>query len=169
MFVCPQYAEILGGGFPLGSLVMVMEDAEAPHHMLLLRNFMSQGLVHNQPLLYASPSKDPRGFLGTLPSPSLSKDGKSRNHDPEQVILFFQFTSTCYFLVGLVTFFVKKNLNGMLNLQEKGLRIAWQYKKYFSENQQNFDSHKGIFFSAITFIILLSHCRVLLAKINVKR
>ncbi|KAH9763764.1 elongator complex protein 4 [Citrus sinensis] len=55
-----RYFEILGGGFPLGSLVMVMEDAEAPHHMLLLRNFMSQGLVHGQPLLYASPSKDPR-------------------------------------------------------------------------------------------------------------
>nr|POE57386.1 elongator complex protein 4 [Quercus suber] len=58
----PDLDKILGGGFPLGSLV-VMEDAEAPHHMLLLRNFMSQGLVHKQPLLYASPSKDPKGFL----------------------------------------------------------------------------------------------------------
>lgn len=101
--------KILGGGIPLGSLVMVMEDAEAPHHMLLLRNFMSQGLVQNQHLLYASSSKDPRGFLGTLPSPSSSKDGKLRNHDPEQ---------------------------------DKGLRIAWQYKKYFGENQQSFDGHR---------------------------
>ncbi|XP_057989721.1 elongator complex protein 4 isoform X1 [Hevea brasiliensis] len=101
--------KILGGGIPLGSLVMVMEDAEAPHHMLLLRNFMSQGLVQDQPLLYASPSKDPRGFLGTLPCPS-SKDDKLRNHDPQQ---------------------------------EKGLRIAWQYKKYFGENQQSFDGHRG--------------------------
>ncbi|KAJ8899661.1 hypothetical protein K2173_019357 [Erythroxylum novogranatense] len=75
---------IIGGGFPLGSLVMVMEDAEAPHHMLLLRNFMSQGLVHHQPLLYASPSKDPRGFLGTLPSPSTSAKDKPINEDQEQ-------------------------------------------------------------------------------------
>ncbi|KAJ6720569.1 PAX6 NEIGHBOR PROTEIN PAXNEB [Salix viminalis] len=102
----PDLDKILGGGFALGSLVMIMEDAEAPHHMLLLRNFMSQGLVQNQPLLYASPAKDPRGFLGTLPCPSSSKDEKSRNHDTEQ---------------------------------EKGLRIAWQYKKYFSEN---IDDHK---------------------------
>uniref|UniRef100_A0A2N9J394 Elongator complex protein 4 n=1 Tax=Fagus sylvatica TaxID=28930 RepID=A0A2N9J394_FAGSY len=79
----PDLDKILGGGFPLGSLVMVMEDAEAPHHMLLLRNFMSQGLVHKQPLLYASPSKDPKGFLGTLPTPGSSKDDKSRNRDPE--------------------------------------------------------------------------------------
>lgn len=77
---------ILGGGFSLGSLVMVMEDSEAPHHMLLLRNFMSQGLVHNQPLLYASPSKEPRGFLGTLPTPtSSSKDAKSYTREPDQV------------------------------------------------------------------------------------
>ncbi|KAH1073104.1 hypothetical protein J1N35_025432 [Gossypium stocksii] len=98
----PDLDKILGGGFPLGSLVMVMEDAEAPHHMLLLRNFMAQGLVLGQPLLYSSPARDPRGFLGTLPSPAASKDDKSRERDPDQ---------------------------------EKGLRIAWQYKKYFGENQ----------------------------------
>ncbi|XP_017230366.1 elongator complex protein 4 [Daucus carota subsp. sativus] len=98
----PDLDKILGGGFPLGSLVMVMEDSDAPHHMLLLRNFMSQGLVHNQPLLYASPAKEPRSFLGTLPSPSTSKDDKTRDHDVGQ-------------------------------LSENGLRIAWQYKKYFGE------------------------------------
>jgi len=61
----------------LGSLVMVMEDEEAPHHMLLLRNFMSQGLVQKQPLLYASASRDPKRFLGTLPSPASPKGDKS--------------------------------------------------------------------------------------------
>ncbi|KGN48686.1 elongator complex protein 4 [Cucumis sativus] len=100
----PDLDKILCGGFPLGSLVLVMEDAEAPHHMLLLRNFMSQGLVHDQPLLYASPSRDPRGFLGTLPSPGASKDDKSRDNSTEQ---------------------------------EKGLRIAWQYKKYFGDDQES--------------------------------
>ncbi|KAH6819466.1 Paxneb protein-like protein [Perilla frutescens var. frutescens] len=99
--------KILGGGFALGSLVMVMEDPEAPHHMLLLRNFMSQGLVHHQALIYASPANDPRGFLGTLPNPMVSKDEKSRVHETEQ---------------------------------EKGLRIAWQYKKYFGE--QSSDSQR---------------------------
>ncbi|KAK8716578.1 hypothetical protein V6N13_043884 [Hibiscus sabdariffa] len=63
---------------------MVMEDAEAPHHMLLLSNFMAQGLVHGQPLLYASPARDPRGFWGTLPNPAASKDDKSRGPDTDQ-------------------------------------------------------------------------------------
>ncbi|KAJ9556265.1 hypothetical protein OSB04_010879 [Centaurea solstitialis] len=75
----PDLDKILGGGFHLGSLVMIMEDTEAPHHMLLLRNFMSQGLVHNQPILYASPSTNPRAFLGTLPTTLASKDDRSRN------------------------------------------------------------------------------------------
>lgn len=100
--------EILGGGFSLGSLVLVMEDPEAPHHMLLLRNFMSQGIVHKQPLLYASPERAPRVFLGTLPCPMSSKDEKFRERDPEQ---------------------------------DKGLRIAWQYKKYIGE--QDSESQQG--------------------------
>ncbi|KAL7616451.1 hypothetical protein Lser_V15G02137 [Lactuca serriola] len=80
----PDLDKILGGGFHLGSLVMIMEDTEAPHHMLLLRTFMSQGLVHNQPVLYASPVKNPRAFLGTLPTTIVPKDDKSRNTDAEQ-------------------------------------------------------------------------------------
>ncbi|CAH9121755.1 unnamed protein product [Cuscuta epithymum] len=95
---------ILGGGFSMGSLVLVMEDLEAPHHMLLLRNFMSQGIVLKQPLLYASPERDPRVFLGTLPSPMPSKDDKSLERDVEQ---------------------------------DKGLRIAWQYKKYFGDHSSD--------------------------------
>lgn len=109
----PDLDKIVGGGFPLGSLVMIMEDTEAPHHMLLLRNFMSQGLVHKQSLLYASPSREPRAFLGTLPNPMPSKDDKSREHESEQ---------------------------------EKGLRIAWQYRKYFGEQPQPFgDQRDGKF------------------------
>lgn len=104
----PDLDKILGGGFSLGSLVMIMEDAEAPHHMLLLRNLMSQGLVHKQPLLYASASRDPKGFLGTLPAPAPAKEDKSR---------------------------------GLTN--EKDLRIAWQYKKYFGDPQSNISSNNG--------------------------
>lgn len=89
--------EILGGGFLLGSVVMVMEDADAPHHLLLLRNFMSQGIVHRQPLLFASPAKDPRAFLGTLPSPvPSSKEERQRSPglDPDakdKVAIFLLF------------------------------------------------------------------------------
>jgi elongator complex protein 4 len=59
---------------------MVMEDADAPHHLLLLRCFMAQGAVHKQPLLFAGPMKEPWLFLGTLPTPvsSSKEDGRHR-------------------------------------------------------------------------------------------
>ncbi|XP_039123099.1 elongator complex protein 4 [Dioscorea cayenensis subsp. rotundata] len=107
----PDLDRILGGGFQLGTVVMVMEDAEAPHHLLLLRNFMAQGLVHRHPLLFASPSKEPRAFLGTLPSPvSGSKDERPR---------------------------MAPGLDPDTQDHDKGLRIAWQYKKYFGEQQSS--------------------------------
>ncbi|XP_078437238.1 paxneb protein-like protein isoform X2 [Wolffia australiana] len=45
----PTLDAILGGGLHVGSLVMIVEDAEAPHHLLLLRNFMGK-----RPLLFSS-------------------------------------------------------------------------------------------------------------------
>lgn len=67
--------KILGGGYPVGSLVMIMEDVNSPHHLLLMRYFMAQGLVHCQPLLFGSPLSSPESFLGTLPG--LSKANES--------------------------------------------------------------------------------------------
>ncbi|KAG6492127.1 hypothetical protein ZIOFF_047077 [Zingiber officinale] len=106
----PDLDRILGGGFLLGSLVLVMEDADAPHHLLLLRNFMSQGVVLRQPVLFASPLGNPRAFLGTLPSPA--------SPSKEQI---------------------KRTMAGGNDQQEleKGLRIAWQYKKYFGDQQSS--------------------------------
>ena len=76
----PSLAGILGGGFLLGSVVMIMEDSDAPHHLLLLRCFMAQGVMHKQPLLFAGPLKEPRLFRGTLPAPvsSSKEDGRHR-------------------------------------------------------------------------------------------
>ncbi|XP_020577487.1 elongator complex protein 4 [Phalaenopsis equestris] len=107
----PDLDKLLGGGYLLGSIVMVMEDAEAPHHLLLLRNFMAQGVIHRQPLLFASPADEPRAFLGTLPAPvATSKEERQRLTRSDH------------------------------NEQEQGLRIAWQYKKYFGEQQAS-DAH----------------------------
>uniref|UniRef100_M8C139 Elongator complex protein 4 n=1 Tax=Aegilops tauschii TaxID=37682 RepID=M8C139_AEGTA len=91
----PDLDRILDGGFLLGSVVMVMEDSDAPHHLLLLRAFMAQGVVHKQPLLFAAPMKEPRSFLGALPAP------------------------------------------------DEGLRIAWQYRKYFGDERNSNAEHRG--------------------------
>ncbi|CAL4927573.1 unnamed protein product [Urochloa decumbens] len=115
----PDLDRILGGGFLLGSVVMIMEDADAPHHLLLLRCFMAQGVMHKQPLLFAGPLKEPRLFLGTLPAPvsSSKEDGRHR-------------------VMG-----VGASSDGRGS--DEGLRIAWQYKKYFGDDKTNNSGHKG--------------------------
>uniref|UniRef100_A0A0A9G4H7 Elongator complex protein 4 n=1 Tax=Arundo donax TaxID=35708 RepID=A0A0A9G4H7_ARUDO len=114
----PDLDKILGGGFLLGSVVMVMEDTDAPHHLLLLRCFMAQGVVHKQPLLFAGPMKEPQLFLGTLPAPvsSSKEDGRHR-------------------VMGVGT-----SSDGRAS--DEGLRIAWQYKKYFGEEKTSHFEHK---------------------------
>lgn len=116
----PDLDKILGGGFLIGSVVLISEDAEAPHHLLLLRNFIAQGLVHGQPLLFASPSKEPRAFLGTLPAPALPSQSNSG---------------------------AEKEATGFSPGQdEQGLRIAWQYKKYFGDPQSQLCTERRKFF-----------------------
>uniref|UniRef100_A0A0D9WSG4 Elongator complex protein 4 n=1 Tax=Leersia perrieri TaxID=77586 RepID=A0A0D9WSG4_9ORYZ len=114
----PDLDRILGGGFLLGSVVMIMEDSDAPHHLLLLRTFMAQGVVHKQPLLFAGPMKEPRLFLGTLPAPvsSSKEDGRQR-------------------AMGAGT-------SGDGRASDEALRIAWQYKKYFGEERTSHAEHR---------------------------
>ncbi|KAG2545583.1 hypothetical protein PVAP13_9KG013323 [Panicum virgatum] len=114
----PDLDRILGGGFLLGSVVMIMEDSDAPHHLLLLRCFMAQGVMHKQPLLFAGPLKEPRLFLGTLPAPvsSSKEDGRRR----------VMGAGACS--------------DGQRS--DEGLRIAWQYKKYFGDEKASSAEHK---------------------------
>ncbi|AQL04710.1 Elongator complex protein 4 [Zea mays] len=98
---------------------MIMEDTDAPHHLLLLRCFMSQGVVHKQPLLFSGAMKEPVLFLGTLPAPvsSSKEDGRHRAMGPAA------------------------SSDGRAN--DEGLRIAWQYKKYFGDDKTSRAEHKG--------------------------
>jgi elongator complex protein 4 len=45
-FILDFFAGILAGGFLLGSVVMITQDTNAPHHLLLLGCFMTQGVMH---------------------------------------------------------------------------------------------------------------------------
>ncbi|KAE8792149.1 elongator complex protein 4 [Hordeum vulgare] len=114
----PDLDRILGGGFLLGSVVMVMEDSDAPHHLLLLRAFMAQGVVHKQPLLFAAPMKEPRSFLGALPAPVASSKEDARQRA------------------------MGGGAAGDGRAGDEGLRIAWQYRKYFGDDRNSSAEHR---------------------------
>jgi elongator complex protein 4 len=110
---------------------------------------MAQGVVHKQPLLFAGPMKEPRLFLGTLPAPvsSSKEDGRHRamgvgpssdgraNVGLQKVILFHNWSCQGAFFFLYCSEFVI--------MQDEGLRIAWQYKKYFGDEKTSRAEHKG--------------------------
>ncbi|KAI9225142.1 Elongator complex protein 4 [Blastocladiella britannica] len=63
--------DLLGGGLPLGTLLVVAEQADAPHAALFLGYFIAQGLVHGHHVLVASADADPRAIAGTAPAPDV--------------------------------------------------------------------------------------------------
>jgi hypothetical protein len=98
----------LGGGFFIGLFVMVMEESDATHHLLLLQAFISQGVVHKQPLLFARPMKEPRSFLGALPAPLSSlKEESCQRAIEEQVLVYVLWTNVFYsVLISVAPFFI---------------------------------------------------------------
>ncbi|CAI5990678.1 unnamed protein product, partial [Closterium sp. NIES-65] len=73
-FSLPKHHSV-GGGYPVGGIVLLIEDSLSPLHLILLRYFLSQGLSHSHPLLLLSPLPDPQAFLATLPAPAEGKAG----------------------------------------------------------------------------------------------
>ena len=62
----PHLDTLLGGGLPLGSLLLLQEDSGGSYGKLLARYFLSEGLVHNHALLAVQGGG--REMLSALPS-----------------------------------------------------------------------------------------------------
>jgi hypothetical protein len=58
----------LGGGLPLGSLALLVEDAPTTHHDALARLFLAQGLAHGHAVALAQQHVPPADTLAALPA-----------------------------------------------------------------------------------------------------
>ncbi|OEL37175.1 hypothetical protein BAE44_0001805 [Dichanthelium oligosanthes] len=81
--------------------------------------FHGTGCHAQAALLFAGPIKEPRLFLGTLPAPVSSSKENGRHR-----------------AMGVIA-----TSDGRAN--DEGLRIAWQYKKYFGDEKTSHAEHKG--------------------------
>ena len=116
----------LGGGFALGTVVCVIEDSPSECHVLLLKHFLAQGLVHGHLSALCSADDD---LVRALPTPILPGDEneaggeKSKPHSSGADIL-------------------SSSISSSRELREKPsqehLKIAWRYKESLSvaERQQ---------------------------------
>ena len=49
-----DFDKLLGGGIPLGTVTLVLEDSYTQHHATLLRYFLAEGAAHNQALHWSA-------------------------------------------------------------------------------------------------------------------
>ena len=64
----PSLDHIIGGGLPVGSLFLIEEDRYGTYAKVMLRYFMAEGVVTNQPLLIGSKDVKPSDFVSDIPT-----------------------------------------------------------------------------------------------------
>ena len=60
---------MLGGGVPLGCLLLLVEDGRTSHHLTLLQYFVAEGLNTKQAVLWAASQRD----LASAKLPAISR------------------------------------------------------------------------------------------------
>ncbi|XP_017789176.1 PREDICTED: elongator complex protein 4, partial [Habropoda laboriosa] len=59
---------IIGGGLPVGSLFLIEEDRYGTYAKVMIKHFMAESVVTNQPLLIASKDTKPTQFVSEIPA-----------------------------------------------------------------------------------------------------
>lgn len=109
--------DVVGGGFPLGSLVLIKTDRGTAYGNLLLRYFAAQGFVDRHASVFVAGDGDPEVVLKSLPKPLDGSAagsvgaGRSQEDDDEDDDEEGQ---------GLTT--------GQQQEKSDDLKIAWRYK-----------------------------------------
>eukprot|EP00884_Botryococcus_braunii_P004559 jgi/Botrbrau1/14103/Bobra.182_3s0046.1 len=111
----PDFDRLLGGGLPLGCVLLLIEEGPSPHADNLIRHFVAQGVACGHRTLWIVPQLPPEGPSQLLPALS---SGKSTSHASQKAA-------------------VKTSED-----EEVKLRIAWQYEQYMKKPVQP-ASHVG--------------------------
>ena len=86
----PHLDTLLGGGLPLGSLLLLQEDSGGSYGKLLVRYFLSEGLVYNHALLAVQGGG--REMLSALPSiEEKGEEGKKGEGDEEKMKIAWRY------------------------------------------------------------------------------
>lgn len=64
----PSLDNIIGGGLPIGSILLIEEDKYGLYAKVVLKYFMAEGVVTSQPILVASQDVKPSQFVSELPA-----------------------------------------------------------------------------------------------------
>ncbi|KAJ1915327.1 Elongator subunit elp4 [Mycoemilia scoparia] len=99
----PSLDDVLGGGLPVGSILLVKEDRQSEYSRTVLSYFLSQGIASEHKILVASADGEPEtSLLSKLPCWAKDDDNKEKNNT--------------------------KKVEGGNSQGANDLKIAWRYK-----------------------------------------
>ncbi|KAK5582909.1 hypothetical protein RB653_004498 [Dictyostelium firmibasis] len=103
--------DIIGGGIPIGSILMIEEDINSSYYMFLLKYFLAEGVLQQQGLFFSSLiGIDPFEILNKLPA-RITKEEEIEADKNDNI----------------------SNNNNSNNKQPTDeLKIAWRYQQYVS-------------------------------------
>jgi len=88
----PDLDALLGGGLPIGTVLLIQEDDSGNFAKLLLKYFLAEGVVHGHNLHVASLNNDPLSIVNSLPSFEMkSPGGESWKANDEQMKIAWRY------------------------------------------------------------------------------
>ncbi|XP_055920025.1 elongator complex protein 4 [Eupeodes corollae] len=117
----PALDELLGGGIPMNSIILIEEDKHCIYSKVLCKYFLAEGVIKNQMIFLASLDDSPEEILKKLPQPVFLDENTNKGDVPQEFEQLSQDTSS--------------------------LRIAWRYNdlpylnvdKSFGEGDHHFN------------------------------
>ncbi|KAF6264687.1 Elongator complex protein 4 [Scenedesmus sp. NREL 46B-D3] len=114
---------LLGGGLPLGSILLLLEDSNSQQHLNLMKCFMAEGVCCKHSVAWVTAQQlTPDSTAAFLPDQARS--GSSSISQPAQQV------SSTTSSAGTAA------AGGSAAAPDDGLKIAWQYRKYIQSQQR---------------------------------
>lgn len=82
---------LLGGGLPLGSLLLLLEDPHSQHHLNFIKYFLAEGVACRHSTCWLAPQQQPGGAAAFLPPVAQQQDSSSQVR-----IRGINFASSCF-------------------------------------------------------------------------
>ncbi|XP_031849119.1 elongator complex protein 4 [Nomia melanderi] len=88
----PSLDHIIGGGLPIGSLMVIEDDRYSTYAKVMLEYFIAEGVVTNQPVLIASKDLETSQFISELPA-VITDNGPSEqiHHSDDQMKIAWRY------------------------------------------------------------------------------
>ncbi len=134
-----DFDNLIGGGIPLGSLVLILEDAWTPHGSTLLRYFVAEGAACGHTTHWAAASRPLPSALPQIAKPR-SRSSRKVRHFEEQINPHTHSYSACN--TPNTVLHAQDNEKEASEQESPQLRIAWQYRRYIQ--RQQVQQHSGL-------------------------